>query len=142
MKKIHGNESVKYLNMVELQKFEMDKLSKIGKEISMGLEVGRPLSINTKIEMLKQSIFSGKSIKKQKSVILLDGFPLDVQQAEQFEKNCIYIEGMYKISEKETKKLEELKLESYFAQKGKFTRLRTVDIQEFENALIIDPSLY
>jgi len=56
----------------------MDKSSKIGKEFAMGLEIGRPFALNTKIEMLKQSIFSGKTIKKQKNIILLDGFPADV----------------------------------------------------------------
>jgi len=140
--KKYENEIVKYLNIADLQKFEMDKSSKIGKEFEMGLELGRPFSLNAKIEMLKQSIFSGKSIKKQKNIILLDGFPSDVYQAEQFEKNCIPIEGMYKISASDCKNVEELKLEAYFAQKGKFMRLRTIDYKEFENVSLMDPSLY
>jgi len=56
----------------------MDKLSKIGREMVMAKETGRELSIDIKIEILKQAIFSGKTLNRSKKIILLDGFPTNV----------------------------------------------------------------
>lgn len=56
----------------------MDKLSNIGRKILMAKETGRELSLDIKIEILKQSIFSGKALDRNKKIILLVGFPTNV----------------------------------------------------------------
>jgi len=107
-----SSDSVKILNIKELLKFEMDKFSKMGKQITQQNETGNEISIDIKIELLKQTIFSGKTLNRNKKIILLDGFPKNVEEANRFEKECGAIQGIYTIGEVKNKDFEELKLEA------------------------------
>jgi adenylate kinase family enzyme len=105
-----SSDSVKILNIKELLKFEMDKFSKMGKQITQQNETGNEISIDIKIEILKQTIFSGKTLNRNNKIILLDGFPKNVEEANRFEKECGTIQGIYTIGEVNNKDFEELKL--------------------------------
>eukprot|EP00357_Protocruzia_adherens_P011143 CAMPEP_0114997996 /NCGR_PEP_ID=MMETSP0216-20121206/15233_1 /TAXON_ID=223996 /ORGANISM="Protocruzia adherens, Strain Boccale" /LENGTH=801 /DNA_ID=CAMNT_0002362487 /DNA_START=133 /DNA_END=2538 /DNA_ORIENTATION=- len=130
------NQGYFYLNIPELVKLESERQTKLGIEFSEKPHPGQDVPSRLYINLARKVIFSLHNYSK----FVVNGFPLNSEHAEDFERHCCNFKGFVAASSPgDDLELDDgsqkVGLAHFFANRGQLFKFNAYDVEEFQETM-------